>query len=70
MSDDFSRHSSLNFFLKPQSVFKAYDHDNDGFISEEEFNSFKDNFPMMESFSAMDVDRYVDGLTSYNMSKY
>lgn len=41
-----------------QSVFKAYDHDSDGFISEEEFVSFKDNFPMMESFSAMDVDRY------------
>nr|XP_039254145.1 RAS guanyl-releasing protein 1-like [Styela clava] len=45
-----------------ESVFKAYDHDNDGFISEEEFNSFTDNFPMMESFSAMDVDR--DGLIS------
>lgn len=46
-------------FLLFQSVFKAYDHDNDGFISEDEFQSFVDNFPMMESFAAMDVDRYV-----------
>ncbi|XP_076816522.1 RAS guanyl-releasing protein 2-like [Clavelina lepadiformis] len=39
------------------SVFKAYDQNSDGFISEAEFESFIKNFPGLDSFAIVDMDR-------------
>lgn len=38
-----------------QSVFKNYDHDQDGYISQEEFEKIAASFPF--SFCVMDKDR-------------
>lgn len=40
-----------------QSVFKNYDHDQDGYISQEEFEKIAASFPF--SFCIMDKDRYL-----------
>lgn len=42
-------------FFPPQSVFKNYDHDQDGYISQEEFEKIAASFPF--SFCVMDRDR-------------
>ena len=42
-----------------QSVFKAYDLDCDGLISEEEFSSFTNNFQELDDFQTVDTDRLV-----------
>uniref|UniRef100_A0A8C6UQ88 RAS guanyl releasing protein 3 (calcium and DAG-regulated) n=1 Tax=Neogobius melanostomus TaxID=47308 RepID=A0A8C6UQ88_9GOBI len=44
------------------SVFRNYDHDRDGFISQEDFESVTANFPFLDSFCVLDKDQ--DGLIS------
>ncbi|MBN3282173.1 GRP3 protein, partial [Polyodon spathula] len=44
------------------SVFRNYDHDHDGFISQEDFESIAANFPFLDSFCVLDKDQ--DGLIS------
>ncbi|VDO99122.1 unnamed protein product [Soboliphyme baturini] len=39
-----------------EAVFKHYDLDKDGYISQEEFELFAGNFPLIESFSNFDTD--------------
>ncbi|XP_060268263.1 ras guanyl-releasing protein 3 isoform X3 [Ovis aries] len=45
-----------------QSVFRNYDHDHDGYISQEDFESIAANFPFLDSFCVLDKDQ--DGLIS------
>uniref|UniRef100_A0A0B7A5T2 Phorbol-ester/DAG-type domain-containing protein n=1 Tax=Arion vulgaris TaxID=1028688 RepID=A0A0B7A5T2_9EUPU len=45
-----------------EAVFKNYDHDRDGFISHEEFESIAGNFPFIDSFCVLDADK--DGVIS------
>ncbi|CAO2604271.1 Ras guanyl-releasing protein 3 [Lemmus lemmus] len=47
---------------KSQSVFRNYDHDHDGYISQEDFESIAANFPFLDSFCVLDKDQ--DGLIS------
>ncbi|XP_059929452.1 ras guanyl-releasing protein 3 [Gadus macrocephalus] len=44
------------------SVFRNYDHDRDGYISQEDFESIAANFPFLDSFYVLDKDQ--DGLIS------
>uniref|UniRef100_A0A4W3K6M9 RAS guanyl releasing protein 3 (calcium and DAG-regulated) n=1 Tax=Callorhinchus milii TaxID=7868 RepID=A0A4W3K6M9_CALMI len=44
------------------SVFRNYDHDHDGYISQEDFESITANFPFLDSFCVLDKDE--DGLIS------
>ncbi|XP_026165461.1 ras guanyl-releasing protein 3 isoform X1 [Mastacembelus armatus] len=44
------------------SVFRNYDHDHDGYISQEDFESIAANFPFIDSFCVLDKDQ--DGLIS------
>ncbi|XP_048862576.1 ras guanyl-releasing protein 3 isoform X1 [Brienomyrus brachyistius] len=44
------------------SVFRNYDHDHDGYISQEDFESITANFPFLDSFCVLDKDQ--DGLIS------
>uniref|UniRef100_A0A668AE95 RAS guanyl releasing protein 3 (calcium and DAG-regulated) n=1 Tax=Myripristis murdjan TaxID=586833 RepID=A0A668AE95_9TELE len=44
------------------SVFRNYDHDRDGYISQEDFESIAANFPFLDSFCVLDKDQ--DGLIS------
>ncbi|XP_069464012.1 ras guanyl-releasing protein 3 isoform X1 [Ambystoma mexicanum] len=44
------------------SVFRNYDHDHDGYISQEDFESIAANFPFLDSFCVLDMDQ--DGLIS------
>ncbi|CAJ0939871.1 unnamed protein product, partial [Mesorhabditis belari] len=46
------------------AVFKHYDHDKDGYISQAEFRQIAGNFPFIEPFGTIDVDR--DGQISKN----
>jgi RAS guanyl-releasing protein 3 len=39
------------------AVFKNYDHDRDGFISQEEFEAIAGNFPFIDSFCVLDADQ-------------
>ena len=39
------------------AVFKNYDHDRDGFISQVEFNEIAQNFPFIDSFAVLDADK-------------
>ncbi|XP_070398349.1 ras guanyl-releasing protein 3 isoform X2 [Nothobranchius furzeri] len=45
-----------------KSVFRNYDHDHDGYISQEDFESIAANFPFFDSFCVLDKDQ--DGLIS------
>lgn len=45
-----------------ESVFRNYDHDHDGYISQEDFESIAANFPFLDSFCVLDKDQ--DGLIS------
>ncbi|XP_036787509.2 ras guanyl-releasing protein 3 isoform X1 [Manis pentadactyla] len=45
-----------------ESVFRNYDHDQDGHISQEDFESIAANFPFLDSFCVLDQDQ--DGLIS------
>uniref|UniRef100_A0A672FR68 RAS guanyl releasing protein 3 (calcium and DAG-regulated) n=1 Tax=Salarias fasciatus TaxID=181472 RepID=A0A672FR68_SALFA len=47
---------------KSSSVFRNYDHDHDGYISQEDFESVAANFPFLDSFCVLDKDQ--DGLIS------
>uniref|UniRef100_A0A3Q2D7Q5 RAS guanyl releasing protein 3 (calcium and DAG-regulated) n=1 Tax=Cyprinodon variegatus TaxID=28743 RepID=A0A3Q2D7Q5_CYPVA len=40
-----------------ESVFRNYDHDHDGYISQEDFESIAANFPFLESFCVLDKDQ-------------
>ncbi|PAV59833.1 hypothetical protein WR25_09956 [Diploscapter pachys] len=52
-----------------EAVFKHYDHDRDGYISQVEFRQIAGNFPFIESFGTIDVDR--DGkISREEMEKY
>uniref|UniRef100_A0A452GX81 Uncharacterized protein n=1 Tax=Gopherus agassizii TaxID=38772 RepID=A0A452GX81_9SAUR len=44
------------------SVFRNYDHDHDGYISQEDFESIAASFPFLDSFCVLDKDQ--DGLIS------
>uniref|UniRef100_A0A3P8S486 RAS guanyl releasing protein 3 (calcium and DAG-regulated) n=1 Tax=Amphiprion percula TaxID=161767 RepID=A0A3P8S486_AMPPE len=44
------------------SVFRNYDNDHDGYISQEDFESIAANFPLLDSFCVLDKDQ--DGLIS------
>ncbi|CAJ0590547.1 unnamed protein product [Cylicocyclus nassatus] len=39
------------------AVFKHYDHDRDGYISQAEFRQISGNFPFIDPFGAIDLDR-------------
>ncbi|XP_067901452.1 ras guanyl-releasing protein 3 isoform X2 [Heterodontus francisci] len=39
------------------SVFRNYDHDHDGYISQEDFESITANFPFLDSFCVLDKDQ-------------
>ncbi|XP_070285101.1 ras guanyl-releasing protein 3 isoform X5 [Myotis yumanensis] len=39
-----------------ESVFRNYDHDHDGYISQEDFESIAANFPFLDSFCVLDKD--------------
>ncbi|VDL86387.1 unnamed protein product [Nippostrongylus brasiliensis] len=52
-SDD-EEHEMEFFRLK---VFKHYDHDRDGYISQAEFRQISGNFPFIDPFGAIDLDR-------------
>ncbi|XP_055255600.1 ras guanyl-releasing protein 3 isoform X1 [Moschus berezovskii] len=45
-----------------ESVFRNYDHDRDGYISQEDFESIAASFPFLDSFCVLDKDQ--DGLIS------
>ncbi|MEE6475146.1 hypothetical protein FKM82_010641 [Ascaphus truei] len=45
-----------------ESVFRNYDHDHDGYISQEDFENIAANFPFLDSFCVLDKDQ--DGLIS------
>lgn len=57
---------TLNKHVKQmvEAVFRAYDTDNSGSISTEEFDAISSNFPFIECFSVLDQDD--DGLISYD----
>lgn len=40
-----------------KSVFRNYDHDHDGYISQEDFGSIAANFPFLDSFCVLDKDQ-------------
>ncbi|VDL81496.1 unnamed protein product [Nippostrongylus brasiliensis] len=40
-----------------EAVFKHYDHDRDGYISQAEFRQISGNFPFIDPFGAIDLDR-------------
>ncbi|KAK2187594.1 hypothetical protein NP493_161g05024 [Ridgeia piscesae] len=40
-----------------EAVFKNYDHDRDGFISQAEFEAIAGNFPFIDSFCVLDADQ-------------
>ncbi|KAK5968937.1 hypothetical protein GCK32_012884 [Trichostrongylus colubriformis] len=40
------------------AVFKHYDHDRDGYISQAEFRQISGNFPFIDPFGTIDLDRY------------
>ncbi|XP_077870593.1 LOW QUALITY PROTEIN: ras guanyl-releasing protein 3-like [Saccoglossus kowalevskii] len=50
-----------------EAVFKNYDNDRDGFISQEEFEAIAGNFPFMDSFCVLDADK--DGMISKSEMK-
>lgn len=41
------------------AVFKNYDHDKDGLISQAEFEAIAGNFPFIDSFCVLDADQLV-----------
>ncbi len=49
----------VTIFPWQQAVFRAYDTDNSGSISTEEFDAISSNFPFIECFSVLDQDKYV-----------
>ncbi|XP_068085877.1 ras guanyl-releasing protein 3 isoform X2 [Anabrus simplex] len=52
-----------------EAVFKNYDNDRDGYISQEEFEAVAGNFPFIASFCVLDADH--DGMISQEeMKKY
>ncbi|RMC12634.1 hypothetical protein DUI87_10158 [Hirundo rustica rustica] len=46
------------------SVFRNYDHDHDGYISQEDFESIAANFPFLDSFCVLDKDH-----SGYNQTR-
>lgn len=50
-------HGFWSGFLK--SVFRNYDYDHDGYISQEDFESIAANFPFLDSFCVLDKDQWV-----------
>lgn len=47
------------FLSMGKSVFRNYDHDHDGYISQEDFESIAANFPFLDSFCVLDKDQWV-----------
>ncbi|GAB1301331.1 RAS, guanyl-releasing protein 3 [Apodemus speciosus] len=45
-----------------ESVFRNYDHDHDGYISQEDFESIAANFPFLDSFCVLDKDHILWGI--------
>uniref|UniRef100_A0A1I7XNA5 Phorbol-ester/DAG-type domain-containing protein n=1 Tax=Heterorhabditis bacteriophora TaxID=37862 RepID=A0A1I7XNA5_HETBA len=46
-----------NLRIKLAMVFKHYDHDRDGYISQAEFRQISGNFPFIDPFGTIDLDR-------------
>lgn len=46
-----------------EAVFKHYDHDKDGYISQTEFHQIAGNFPFIAPFGMIDVDRFQNFIT-------
>lgn len=46
-------------FPRLQSVFKNFDTDGDGYISREEFESIRNNFPYLSKFGELDTNQWV-----------
>lgn len=47
----------IGFLVIVKSVFRNYDHDHDGYISQEDFESIAANFPFLDSFCVLDKDQ-------------
>ena len=45
------------YLISLKSVFRNYDHDRDGYISQEDFESIAANFPFLDSFYVLDKDQ-------------
>lgn len=52
-----SQNVCISVLLHVQSVFRNYDHDHDGYISQEDFESIAANFPFLDSFCVLDKDQ-------------
>lgn len=48
---------NLVYVFTWKSVFRNYDHDHDGYISQEDFESIAANFPFLDSFCVLDKDQ-------------
>ena len=49
----------FNWYLfHPQAVFQVYDTDNSGSISVDEFEMISSNFPFIQAFSELDMDKW------------
>ncbi|CAK9301319.1 unnamed protein product [Gordionus sp. m RMFG-2023] len=53
---------NLHINAMVEAVFKNYDFDKDGYISQAEFISVTENFPFIDSFAVLDIDK--DGVIS------
>lgn len=51
--------NNLVLFPRLQSVFKNFDTDGDGYISREEFESIRNNFPYLSKFGELDTNQWV-----------
>lgn len=49
--------SNVSLSALGKSVFRNYDHDRDGYISQEDFESIAANFPLLDSFCVLDKDQ-------------
>ena len=46
------------YLFHPQAVFQVYDTDNSGSISVDEFEMISSNFPFIQAFSELDMDKW------------
>ncbi|XP_019642508.1 PREDICTED: ras guanyl-releasing protein 3-like isoform X1 [Branchiostoma belcheri] len=53
-----------------EAVYKNYDHDRDGYISHQEFDSIAGNFPFIDSFGILDADHFARQLKRFDEVKH